>query len=581
MPSNVGVALPVGNWPQINNVADSLNLNRLGLPPSLALKEQGINRYQQLANILMQRGLTPAQGQMAGRFYVPPTWAQGAAQLGSAAAGVGLNIAGEYQRQDIADESQNILASSLKKYRDSIAPQEVQTKAADTRSVNGSGVSPQLPYGIDPNVMPSRTLPNGMPDWDINSAQPDTTQQVQDNKNAIALNTPPPQEAPLQGVYHDLTQAPMLDKQPLVDALQQRYDSGEQYTRQPFQQPQSQVTVSGAEYAMQERTPQEKQQALVELMASQHPQAQAIAAALQQQQAKAAENDQQERFHKDDVRLKELGITENAGMRQETMKNTMAMKEMQLAQMEREGLRDDAAKQRHDSLMKSLADDRNALTKMELQAKKEQLAIGKTPPGYRTTQDGNLEAIPGGPADTKLQGALNQDTAMLQNSVAGLDRMASTANQLLNHPGLAGIVGVRGKIPDIPGTDAADARALINTLKSQVGFGVLQEMRNNSKTGGALGSVSDAEGKRLENNLAAIDTTQSLDQIKKQIKEGILDYVESAKGRLRDAYNMKHKSGEPLPMTPSGKGPAIGTLDGGYRYKGGDPAKPESWEKAN
>jgi hypothetical protein len=293
MPSNVGVALPVGNWPQINNVADSLNLNRLGLPPSLALKEQGINRYQQLANILMQRGLTPAQGQMAGRFYVPPTWAQGAAQLGSAAAGVGLNIAGDYQRQDIADESQNILSTSLQKYRDSIAPQEVQTKAADTRSVNGSGVEPGLPYGIDPHTMPSQG-------WDINTYQPDTTQQVQDNKNAIALNTPAPQEqeAPLQGVYHDLTQAPMLDKQPLVDALQQRYDQGEQYTRQPFSQPQSQVTVSGAESAMQERTPQEKQQALVELMASQHPQAQAIAQALmKQQETQQAQASQREFLH--------------------------------------------------------------------------------------------------------------------------------------------------------------------------------------------------------------------------------------------------------------------------------------------
>jgi hypothetical protein len=361
MPSNVGVALPVGNWPQINNVADSLNLNRLGLPPSLALKEQGINRYQQLANVLMQRGLSPAQGQMAGRFYVPPTWAQGAAQLGSAAAGVGLNIAGEYQRQDIADESQNILSASLQKYRDSIAPQEVQTKAADTRSVNGSGVEPGLPYGIDPHTMPSQG-------WDINTYQPDTTQQVQDNKNAIALNTPQPQqqEAPLQGVYHDLTKAPMLDQAPLVDALQQRYDQGEQYTRQPFQQPQSQVTVSGAESAMQERTPQEKQQALVELMASQHPQAQAIAAALQQQQAKATENDQQERFHKDDVRLRELGINENASGRLATIQNTMAMKEMDIAQRE-------AARQDTRALRESLEADKREFQRMQLGLEKGRL----------------------------------------------------------------------------------------------------------------------------------------------------------------------------------------------------------------
>jgi hypothetical protein len=358
MPSNVGVALPVGNWPQINNVADSLNLNRLGLPPSLALKEQGINRYQQLANVLMQRGLQPAQGQMAGRFYVPPTWAQGAAQLGSAAAGVGLNIAGEYQRQDIADESQNILSASLQKYRDSIAPQEVQTKAADTRSVNGSGVEPGLPYGIDPHTMPSQG-------WDINTYQPDTTQQVQDNKNAIALNTPSPQEPPLAGTFQNIAGQGPQDT-PLVDALQQRYDQGEQYTRQPFSQPQSQVTVSGAESAMQERTPQEKQQALVELMASQHPQAQAIAAALQQQQAKAAKNDQQERFHKDDVRLRELGINENASGRLATIQNTMAMKEMDIAQRE-------AARQDTRALRESLEADKREMQRMQLGMEKGRL----------------------------------------------------------------------------------------------------------------------------------------------------------------------------------------------------------------
>jgi hypothetical protein len=342
MPSNVGVALPVGNWPQINNVADSLNLNRLGLPPSLALKEQGINRYQQLANVLMQRGLQPAQGQMAGRFYVPPTWAQGAAQLGSAAAGVGLNIAGEYQRQDIADESQNILSASLQKYRDSIAPQEVQTKAADTRSVNGSGVESGLPYGIDPHTMPSQG-------WDINTYQPDTTQQVQDNKNAIALNTPQPQEQeqPLQGVPQPmnmgstgLTGPPNSPPPPaaLVDALQQRYDQGEQYTRQPFQQPQSQVTVSGAESAMQERTPEQKQQALVELMASQHPQAQAIAQALmKQQEAQQAQASQREFLageHALDRDVKREGIQASTEMKIAQIDNTAQLTRMQIQSAE-------------------------------------------------------------------------------------------------------------------------------------------------------------------------------------------------------------------------------------------------------
>jgi hypothetical protein len=165
--------------------------------------------------------------------------------------------------------------------------------------------------------------------------------------------------------------------------------------------------------------------------------------------------------------------------------------------------------------------------------------VAKPPPGYRATVNGNLEAIPGGPADTKLQGVLNSDTGMLQNSMSSFDRLEQSANETLNHPGLSGITGLRGAIPNIPGTAAADAQAKLNTLKSQVGFGVLQDMRNNSKTGGALGSVSDAEGKRLEANLAALENAQSEKQMKDSLRK-IIDYSEQAKDRLRSAYNLKH-----------------------------------------
>lgn len=169
---------------------------------------------------------------------------------------------------------------------------------------------------------------------------------------------------------------------------------------------------------------------------------------------------------------------------------------------------------------------------------------GRTPPGYRATPTGDLQAIPGGPADLKLQGAFNQDTASLQGGTGSFDRLATAANEAMNHPGLKGITGLRGMIPNVPGTDAADAQAKLNTLKSQVAFGVLQEMRNNSKTGGALGSVSDAEGKRLEANLAALENAQSYEQMRDSLKK-IIEYAGGAKDRLREAYNMKHGSQVP------------------------------------
>lgn len=188
---------------------------------------------------------------------------------------------------------------------------------------------------------------------------------------------------------------------------------------------------------------------------------------------------------------------------------------------------------------------------------RETLQQGKVPQGYRQTEDGNLQAISGGPADLKMQGALNQDTQSLNSGVSAMDRLAAAANELKSAPGLGGVTGLRGAIPNIPGSQAANAEALLNTLKSQVAFGVLQDMRNNSKTGGALGNVSDAEGKRLEANLAALEKAQSYEQMTASLQK-IIDYTGGAKDRLREAYNLKHngKAG-PVATAPTGGKPGV------------------------
>ena len=66
-------------------------------------------------------------------------------------------------------------------------------------------------------------------------------------------------------------------------------------------------------------------------------------------------------------------------------------------------------------------------------------------------------------------------------------------------------------------------------------------MRNNSKSGGSLGQVSDFENKLLQANLASLDRAQSEPEFRAAL-EKIVKYTEEAKGRLRNAYNMKHGS---------------------------------------
>ena len=140
---------------------------------------------------------------------------------------------------------------------------------------------------------------------------------------------------------------------------------------------------------------------------------------------------------------------------------------------------------------------------------------------------------------------------------ASLDRLGVAANEVLQHPGLPGIYGLRGVLPNTPGGEAADAAALLNTLKSQVGFGVLQDMRNNSKTGGALGAVSDRENAMLQTNLAALEKAQSVEQARKSLAK-IIEYTYQAKGRMRDAYGMKHGDrASPAPAAPAGPKPTV------------------------
>lgn len=145
--------------------------------------------------------------------------------------------------------------------------------------------------------------------------------------------------------------------------------------------------------------------------------------------------------------------------------------------------------------------------------------------------------------DEKKKAEYNKDYSSLVGSFDALDRLSEQANKVLKHPGLGGVTGIRGKIPDVPGSDAANARAELEALQAQVGFAVLQNMRNNSRTGGALGNVSDAEGRRLEAALGAIKTSQSADQLRDNLKK-VADYSVKSKDNLTKVFKVKHGGGE-------------------------------------
>jgi len=82
----------------------------------------------------------------------------------------------------------------------------------------------------------------------------------------------------------------------------------------------------------------------------------------------------------------------------------------------------------------------------------------------------------------------------------------------------------------LPGTEARYFKGQLDTLKANITFGELTAMREASKTGGALGQVSDREGQLLGAALGSLDQLQSPAQLTAQltkIKESIQRWQDS------------------------------------------------------
>lgn len=95
-----------------------------------------------------------------------------------------------------------------------------------------------------------------------------------------------------------------------------------------------------------------------------------------------------------------------------------------------------------------------------------------------------------------------------------------------------------GTTSKIPGTPAYNLARLLDTIKANAGFDRLQEMRNASTTGGALGQVSDFENKLLQATIGNLEQSQDKEQLLYN-----LDRVKKIYGKI---VNEGIKPGDPL-----------------------------------
>lgn len=137
--------------------------------------------------------------------------------------------------------------------------------------------------------------------------------------------------------------------------------------------------------------------------------------------------------------------------------------------------------------------------------------MGTIPQGYTVIEDPNspagyrMVAIPGGPEDTSaLAAAAESNAATASDVVTTAAQRAREAAGKRNF-GPAGTSLVAG-LPIIgQSTDSGEVVRNVDVLKAQAQAGNLQAMRDASKTGGALGNVTEKELKLLSDKSGALN----------------------------------------------------------------------------
>lgn len=135
----------------------------------------------------------------------------------------------------------------------------------------------------------------------------------------------------------------------------------------------------------------------------------------------------------------------------------------------------------------------------------------------------------------KRQAEMPKARASVSSALDSLGRMEAEARAIHDDPALGRITGASGWFPNVPGSAGSDVQARLKSLVSQIGFSTLQAMREASKTGGALGNVSERELEALQNTLAGLDTKQSTESFKRALQQ-VMEYSRNARARLKSSW---------------------------------------------
>lgn len=92
--------------------------------------------------------------------------------------------------------------------------------------------------------------------------------------------------------------------------------------------------------------------------------------------------------------------------------------------------------------------------------------------------------------------------AAAQGAVDTFSTALDSLNEIEQSPGLSKAVGIRSVFPTVPGSDAANFEARLDTFKAQTFLPMVQSLKG-------MGALSDAEGKKLSDAVGALSPKMS------------------------------------------------------------------------
>jgi hypothetical protein len=157
--------------------------------------------------------------------------------------------------------------------------------------------------------------------------------------------------------------------------------------------------------------------------------------------------------------------------------------------------------------------------------------IGTVPQGFQAIWDAQagtyrMQPIPGGPEDTSKSEMAAAEGSLQQSNIA-LDKIAQARELIDNSSFFNPATGFGAETAaGIGGTNAANYKAVTDTIEANIAFDALAQMRAASPTGGALGAISERELTLLGATLASLSQAQSPAQAKQHLAELELIYTQ-------------------------------------------------------